>query len=104
MTKPQEQYDMLRSFSQFLTWREGEAIILAEANVLPGTDMEYFGDYGERLQMMFNFEVNQHLFSGSGQRRFPASGESDEGDKAQARHRSVGTISSQSRRARPWPP
>ena len=62
IAKPQEQYDMLRSFSQFLTWREGEAIILAEANVLPGTDMKYFGAAGERLQMMFNFEVNQHLF------------------------------------------
>ena len=24
--------------------------------------MEYFGDAGERLQMMFNFQVNQHLF------------------------------------------
>jgi maltose alpha-D-glucosyltransferase/alpha-amylase len=59
---PQEHYDMLRTFSQFLTWREGEAIILAEANVLPGTDMQYFGKFGERLQMMFNFEVNQHLF------------------------------------------
>ena len=64
ITKPQEQYEMLRSFSQFLTWREGEAIILAEANVLPGTDMKYFGAAGERLQMMFNFEVNQHLFYG----------------------------------------
>jgi maltose alpha-D-glucosyltransferase/alpha-amylase len=60
--RPHEEYDMLRTFSQFLTWREGEAIILAEANVLPDTDMEYFGSYGERLQMMFNFEVNQHLF------------------------------------------
>ena len=57
-----EQYDMLRQFAQFLTWREGEAIILAEANVLPGTDMEYFGDAGERLQMMFNFHVNQRIF------------------------------------------
>jgi len=57
-----EQYDMLREFAQFLTWREGEAIILAEANVLPGTDMEYFGDAGERLQMMFNFHANQRLF------------------------------------------
>lgn len=57
-----EQYDMLRQFAQFLTWREGEAIILAEANVLPGTDMEYFGDAGERLQMMFNFHVNQRVF------------------------------------------
>jgi maltose alpha-D-glucosyltransferase / alpha-amylase len=62
IAKPEEQYDMLRIFSQFLTWREGEAIILAEANVLPGTDMKYFGSAGERLQMMFNFEVNQHLF------------------------------------------
>ena len=62
VTKAPEQYDMLRTFSQFLTWRDGEAIILAEANVLPGTDMQYFGVSGERLQMMFNFAVNQHLF------------------------------------------
>jgi maltose alpha-D-glucosyltransferase / alpha-amylase len=62
VSKPQEQYDMLRTFSQFLTWREGDAVILAEANVLPGTDMKYFGAAGERLQMLFNFEVNQHLF------------------------------------------
>jgi maltose alpha-D-glucosyltransferase/alpha-amylase len=53
---------MLRTFSQFLNWRQGDAIILAEANVLPGTDMRYFGSAGERLQMMFNFQVNQHLF------------------------------------------
>ena len=36
--------------------------MLAEANVLPETDMEYFGDDGERMHMMFNFQVNQHLF------------------------------------------
>ena len=35
---------------------------LAEANVLPDTDMYYFGREGERIQMMFNFDVNQHLF------------------------------------------
>jgi maltose alpha-D-glucosyltransferase/alpha-amylase len=62
VTRPAEQYDMLRAFSEFLTWRKGEAIILAEANVLPDTDLKYFGDSGERLQMMFNFDVNQHLF------------------------------------------
>jgi maltose alpha-D-glucosyltransferase / alpha-amylase len=60
--KPQEQYDMLRSFREFLQWRQGDCIVLAEANVLPETDMEYFGDDGERLHMMFNFHVNQHLF------------------------------------------
>jgi maltose alpha-D-glucosyltransferase/alpha-amylase len=60
--KPVEQYDMLRTFREFLQWRQGEAIILAEANVLPETDMEYFGADGDRMHMMFNFHVNQHLF------------------------------------------
>jgi maltose alpha-D-glucosyltransferase / alpha-amylase len=62
VTKPREQYDMLRSFREFLQWRVGDSIILAEANVLPRTDMDYFGDSGERMPMMFNFQVNQHLF------------------------------------------
>ncbi len=60
--KPLEQFDMLRQFREFLQWRLGDSIILAEANVLPETDMDYFGDAGERMQMMFNFQVNQHLF------------------------------------------
>ena len=38
------------------------SIILAEANVLPNTDMQYFGDDGDRMHMMFNFQVNQNLF------------------------------------------
>jgi maltose alpha-D-glucosyltransferase/alpha-amylase len=59
---PVEHYDMLRTFREFLSWREGDAIILAEANVLPNVDVDYFGSVGERLQMMFNFEVNQNLF------------------------------------------
>jgi maltose alpha-D-glucosyltransferase/alpha-amylase len=62
VTVPTEQYDMLRIFREFLSWRQGDAIILAEANVQPKTDLEYFGASGERLQMMFNFAVNQHLF------------------------------------------
>jgi maltose alpha-D-glucosyltransferase/alpha-amylase len=53
---------MLRSFREFLQWRQGNAIILGEANVLPKTDMEYFGKDGDRMHMMFNFHVNQHLF------------------------------------------
>jgi len=60
--EPVEQYEMLREFREFLSWREGEAIVLAEANVVPDTDMEYFGADGERLHMMFNFQVNQNLF------------------------------------------
>ncbi len=59
---PREQYDMLRTFREFLQWRAGDSIILAEANVLPNTDMQYFGDEGDRMHMMFNFQVNQNLF------------------------------------------
>jgi maltose alpha-D-glucosyltransferase / alpha-amylase len=60
--KPREQYNMLRSLREFLQWRVGDSIILAEANVLPHTDMDYFGDDGDRMHMMFNFQVNQNLF------------------------------------------
>jgi maltose alpha-D-glucosyltransferase / alpha-amylase len=62
VTKPIEQHYMLRIFREFLQWRKGEAIILAEANVMPDDDLNYFGKAGDRLQMMFNFEVNQTLF------------------------------------------
>jgi maltose alpha-D-glucosyltransferase/alpha-amylase len=62
VAKPRQQFDMLRSFRELLQWRQGDAIILGEANVLPKTDLDYFGNEGERLHMMFNFQVNQHLF------------------------------------------
>jgi maltose alpha-D-glucosyltransferase/alpha-amylase len=60
--QPREHYEMLRSIREFLQWREGDSIILVEANVLPRTDMQYFGAEGDRMQMMFNFQVNQNLF------------------------------------------
>jgi maltose alpha-D-glucosyltransferase/alpha-amylase len=62
VSKAQEQYDMLRLFREFLQWRQGDCIVLAEANVLPETDMQYFGADGDRMHMMFNFQVNQNLF------------------------------------------
>jgi maltose alpha-D-glucosyltransferase/alpha-amylase len=57
-----EQYEMLRDMREFMQWRRGDAVVLAEANVLPKTDMNYFGDDGDRMHMMFNFQVNQTLF------------------------------------------
>jgi len=57
-----EQFGMLRDMREFLQWRQGDAIVLAEANVLPKDDMHYFGDDGDRMHMMFNFQVNQNLF------------------------------------------
>ncbi|WP_407519733.1 alpha-amylase family protein [Methylobacterium oryzisoli] len=60
--KPDEQFGMLRQLREFLQWRCGDAIILAEANVLPEQDLDYFGDDADRMHMMFNFQVNQAAF------------------------------------------
>jgi maltose alpha-D-glucosyltransferase/alpha-amylase len=58
-----EQFTILRDLRQFLQWRAGDAILLAEANVLPQNDLDYFGRAGDRMHMMFNFLVNQNLFA-----------------------------------------
>lgn len=62
VTRPVLDYDMLRRLREFVQWRLGDALVLAEANVLPKTDLAYFGKEGQRMPMMFNFLVNQHLF------------------------------------------
>ncbi|HZG38927.1 MAG TPA: alpha-amylase family protein [Nodosilinea sp.] len=49
--------DELRNF---LSWRRGDAILLAEVNETPEELPQYFGD-GDRMQMLFNFWGNQHL-------------------------------------------
>jgi maltose alpha-D-glucosyltransferase/alpha-amylase len=59
---PKQQFDMLRSFREFLQWRKGDSVILAEANVVPKENLQYFGVDGDRMQMMFNFHVNQAMF------------------------------------------
>ena len=92
---PVEQYDMLRSFREFLQWRKGDAIILAEANVLPDTDMEYFGGDGERMQMMFNFYVNQNLFYALASSDSRPLAKALQGHQAAARHRAMGTVPAQ---------
>jgi maltose alpha-D-glucosyltransferase/alpha-amylase len=53
---------LLEEMRNFLQWRRRDAIMLAEANVLPEESIRYFGEEGDRLQMMLNFPVNQRLF------------------------------------------
>jgi maltose alpha-D-glucosyltransferase / alpha-amylase len=55
-------YEYLTEFRDFLQWREGDAVLLGEANVPPEDDTRFFGDEGDRMHMLFNFFVNQHLF------------------------------------------
>src|SRR5262249_3735078 len=56
------EYEMLHDLRDFMQWRRGDAMLLAEANVPPDESMKYFGEEGERLQMMLNFWVNQRMF------------------------------------------
>ena len=59
---PRKDYEMLHLLRNFLQWRRRDAIFLAEANVPPDESMDYFGENGERIQMMLNFAVNQRVF------------------------------------------
>ena len=58
----QMDFNLLKEMREFLTWRSGDAVMLAEANVPPDESLDYFGAEGDRLQMMLNFAVNQRLF------------------------------------------
>ena len=60
--KPGRDYEILHEMRDFLQWRRRDAIMLAEANVPPRESMNYFGERGDRLQMMLNFWVNQRMF------------------------------------------
>ncbi|MDJ1472403.1 alpha-amylase family protein [Cytophagaceae bacterium DM2B3-1] len=55
-------YGYLKELRRFLQWRKGDAILLGEANVLPEETVNYFGEAGDGIHLMFNFFVNQHLF------------------------------------------
>jgi len=57
-----DKHHYIKDMRQFLSWRNGDAILLAEANV--GMDLvdDYFGD-GDKFHMLFNFMGNQHLFA-----------------------------------------
>lgn len=60
--EPFQDFDLLHEMRDFLQWRRRDAILLAEANVPPDHSLRYFGEQGDRLQMMLNFPVNQRLF------------------------------------------
>src|SRR5262249_32982888 len=53
---------LLHEMRDFLQWRRRDAILLAEANVPPDQNQDYFGEQGDRLQLMLNFPVNQRLW------------------------------------------
>ncbi|HUG60891.1 MAG TPA: alpha-amylase family protein [Methylomirabilota bacterium] len=62
LEEDQPGFAYLRRIRAFVQWRLGESVLLAEANVPPSAAIDYFGHDAERLQMMFNFPLNQAIF------------------------------------------
>ncbi len=54
-------FSYFKEFREYMVWRRGDAIMLAEANVAMDKIGNYFGQ-GDLMQMLFNFILNQHLF------------------------------------------
>jgi maltose alpha-D-glucosyltransferase/alpha-amylase len=53
--------EYLIEMRQVLQWRRGDAVFMAEANLPPDEVPMYFGE-GDRVHVIFNFFVNQHLW------------------------------------------
>jgi maltose alpha-D-glucosyltransferase/alpha-amylase len=54
----------LSELRQYVQWRKGDAVLLAEANVEPDKLVEFFGDTGgssNRIHMLFDFMLNGRL-------------------------------------------
>ena len=54
-------FHYLKELRDFLSWRRGDAILLAEANVSVEELPKFFGD-GDIMQLLFNFIGNQNFF------------------------------------------
>jgi len=56
--------EFLTDLRQYLQWRKGDAVLLAEANVEPDQLVQFFGDAGgssNRIHMLFDFMLNGRL-------------------------------------------
>src|SRR3954452_13102897 len=59
-SSPGPDFDLMRTFRAYLSWRTGDAVLLGEANVERDQIEDYYGVGG--LHMLFNFTVMQHLW------------------------------------------
>lgn len=54
-------FEFLDDIREFISWRKGDAVMLAEVDVPPGELGAFFGD-GRRLHLISNFMLNRHLY------------------------------------------
>ncbi len=60
--KFKQQYDILTYMRSVLQHEDPNALLLGEATVPAKQNPDFFGEHGEKLNMIFNFYLNQHLF------------------------------------------
>ncbi|MDQ1568069.1 MAG: maltose alpha-D-glucosyltransferase / alpha-amylase [Actinomycetota bacterium] len=60
-TDSPREYRLFDTLRDHISWRQGDVVVLAEANVDRGEIPEIFGD-GHRLHMLFNFALNERIF------------------------------------------
>jgi maltose alpha-D-glucosyltransferase/alpha-amylase len=68
---PPRDYEFLTELRGHASWRRGDALLLAEANVAPGELARYLGDSGgsaDRLHMLFDFLLNDAMVLGLARR------------------------------------
>ena len=62
--EPPQDFEFLTELRAYVSWRRGDALLLAEANVPPDELPPYFGDSGgsaNRMHMLFDFMLNDAL-------------------------------------------
>jgi maltose alpha-D-glucosyltransferase/alpha-amylase len=60
--QPHESFEYINEFREYLSWKRGDALFMAEANVAPSELKHFYGERGDRMNMVLNFFVNPHLF------------------------------------------
>jgi maltose alpha-D-glucosyltransferase/alpha-amylase len=61
--EPREDFSLLDTMHDFLAWRRAGAVMLAEA-AIPYDQAENYFDGGDRMGMVFDFLLNQHIMLG----------------------------------------
>ena len=55
-------HDFLEDFRSFLVRRKGDVLLLGEVNLPAKPLLEFFGDQGDQLQLLFNFPVMETMY------------------------------------------
>ena len=96
---PGPNFEYLHQFREFASWRQGDFVLLGEANVERDEIGNYYGPGG--LHMLFNFLLNQHLWLALARGEARPIADGTGGHRGHPGDRSVGQLPEEPRRDRP---